>query len=120
MCLSIIDTGEGQGPEWFEETFLRLNGKYKTGIPFVQGKFSMGGTGVLPYCGKLAFQLVVSKRHPAMLREGESTDWGWTITRRNPPAEYRPSVYEYLVLDGKNTSGQMRYVTALAWVRKSI
>ena len=89
MCLSVVDKGEGQGPEWFKNTFLRLGGSYKVDIPFVQGKFSMGGTGVLPYCGNLAFQLIVSKRHPTMLREGESADWGWTITRRNPPAELR-------------------------------
>ena len=34
-----------------------------------------------------------------MLRPNENPEWGWTLIRRNPPREYRPSVYEYLVLE---------------------
>ena len=48
----IIDDGEGQNPSDFPETFLSLLRENKTKIPFVQGKFNMGGTGVFQFSGK--------------------------------------------------------------------
>ena len=47
----IIDRGEGQTPNTFADTFLSLNKSNKIRIPFVQGKFNAGGTGVLQFCG---------------------------------------------------------------------
>ena len=49
-CLTIADTGEGQTPDRFPETFLSLGKQNKMRIPFVQGKFNMGGTGVCQFC----------------------------------------------------------------------
>ena len=51
-CLSFYDAGEGQLPENFPSTFCSLiygsdEGSYKGAVPFVQGRFNMGGTGVL-------------------------------------------------------------------------
>jgi hypothetical protein len=46
-CLTIADQGEGQTPRKFPDTFLSLEKSNKLRIPFVQGKFNMGGTGVL-------------------------------------------------------------------------
>jgi hypothetical protein len=46
-CLTIADQGEGQTPRKFLDTFLSLEKSNKLRIPFVQGKFNMGGTGVL-------------------------------------------------------------------------
>ena len=99
--ITIADTGEGQIPDNFPDTFLSLNKSNKLRIPFVQGKFNMGGTGALQFCGdQHNFQLIVSRRRPELL--GSNTvsrddEWGFTIIRRRAPEEgVRSSVYEYL------------------------
>jgi hypothetical protein len=51
-CYLIVDRGEGQTPAAFPDTFLSLNRSNKLRIPFVQGKFNAGGTGVLQFCGQ--------------------------------------------------------------------
>jgi len=61
---TIADAGEGQTPDRMPETLLSLNRSNKLRIPFVQGKFNMGGTGVLKFCGHENLQLVISRRHP--------------------------------------------------------
>ena len=47
MSITISDAGEGQTPRMFPDTFLSIDKSNKLRIPFVQGKFNMGGTGVL-------------------------------------------------------------------------
>ena len=65
-CYLLIDQGEGQTPAMFPHTFLSLNKSNKLHIPFVQGKFNAGGTGVLQFCGSRDknYQLIVSRRDP--------------------------------------------------------
>ena len=83
-CLTIADRGEGQAPEMFPETLLSMHRSNKLRIPFVQGKFNMGGTGALRFCGKDNLQLVVSKRNPALGEGtgGSDSQWGFTVVRR--------------------------------------
>lgn len=100
-CFSIADSGEGQTPEMFPSTFLSLTESNKMRIPFVQGRFNMGGTGVLRFCGKSNLQLIVSRRNPKILDGDFSHEsdgmWGFTIVRReNPHGNRRNSVYTYL------------------------
>lgn len=96
--LTIIDEGEGQYPEDFHDTFLSLAKSNKIKIPFVQGKFNMGGSGVLQFCGEHNLQLIVSKKNTLL---GDS-DWGVTIVRRQEPkAGYKSSAYTYLAPGGK-------------------
>jgi hypothetical protein len=97
-CISIADAGEGQSPEELPNTILSLSKGIKKGIAFVQGRFNMGGTGALRFCGRRNLQLVVSKRLPALAeREGVSTAWGFTVVRRDDPNdETRVSTYRYL------------------------
>jgi hypothetical protein len=92
-CYTFADNGEGQHPQDFETTFLSLSKGNKKDIPFVQGKFNMGSSGVLSYCGKRWFKLIVSRRFD---KKGE---WGWTLMRRRP-ASGMP-VAEYFKLGGK-------------------
>ena len=103
-CYLLIDRGEGQTPARFPDTFLSLNKANKLRIPFVQGKFNAGGTGVLQFCGTKNFQLIVSRRHPSAAREGgdDSADlWGFTVVRRLRPSKgRRSSVYVYLAPGG--------------------
>ena len=42
-CYTIVDEGEGQRPLDFGATFCSLVRSNKLRIPFVQGKFNMGG-----------------------------------------------------------------------------
>jgi hypothetical protein len=94
-CFTVFDTGEGQSPQSMPETLLSLSKSNKLRIPFVQGKFNMGGTGVLPYCGKHNLQLIISRKHPDVAKHISNDDtlqeWGFTIVRREPPSGGRRS-----------------------------
>ncbi|MGB8646834.1 MAG: hypothetical protein WCF84_16460 [Anaerolineae bacterium] len=100
-CFTISDCGEGQTPAKMPDTFLSLTGSNKLRIPFVQGKFNMGGTGILRFCGRHNLQLIVSRRNPD-IKKGHFSDptddqWGFTIVRREDPKDgRRSSVYTYL------------------------
>lgn len=100
-CFTISDYGEGQTPSMIPRTLLSLNKSNKLRIPFVQGKFNMGGSGVLRFCGRRRLQLIVTRRDPRLLNPDESfpTDfhWGFTLVRRErPEGNARSSVYTYL------------------------
>ena len=102
-CISIADQGEGQSPGAFPDTFMSLQRSNKLRIPYVQGKFNMGGTGALQFCSRnFNLQLVLSRRNPALLPRRNQTndrdhDWGFTVVRRKAPTgDIRSSVYEYL------------------------
>ncbi|MFC1721755.1 hypothetical protein ACFL0Z_02485 [Patescibacteria group bacterium] len=101
--LAIIDKGEGQTPERIPETLLSLTKNNKIKIPFVQGKFGMGGSGVLRFCSPLhQLQLVISKRDPEIYDGEEESPWGVTVVRREDPKEgMRTSHCTYLA-PGKN------------------
>ena len=89
-CFTIADAGEGQTPDEMPETLLSLDRSNKLRIPFVQGKFNMGGTGILKFCGRHNLELVISKRNPAILGKtvGPSdAQWGFTIVRREHQPE---------------------------------
>jgi hypothetical protein len=97
-CLSLYDGGEGQLAENFPTTFCSLiygsdEGSYKGAIPFVQGRFNMGGTGVLPFCSdKYKLQLIVS-RVPPDVAKTTNHEWAFTIfcffaSKQNPSWRY--------------------------------
>jgi len=102
-CYTIIDNGEGQTPGNIHSTLLSLPGTKnpnKKGIPFVQGIFNMGGTGVTRFCGEQSIQLIITKRNPQLLPDSPNnrdTLWSFTILRRRSPTKIRGSSYiEYL------------------------
>ena len=122
-CLTIADIGEGQTPNLMPHTFLSIDRENKLRIPFVQGKFNMGGTGALKFCGRHRFQLVISRRNPAIVAAMKEDDpsadlWAFTIVRRElPRAEagaVRNSVYKYLAplfIDGSQDElGVLRFM----------
>jgi len=101
----IIDKGEGQTPKKMPETFLSLTKSNKLRIPFVQGKFNMGGTGALQFCGKHNLQLIISKRDPQIVEiegdDGSAEYWGFTIIRRvDPEKGMKSSTFKYLAPGG--------------------
>ncbi len=83
-CYTFCDNGEGQRPEDFVNTFLSLSAKNKSQIPFVQGKYNMGSSGVLNFCGRRWFKLIISRRY------NEESPWGWTLIRQNSPQDGMP------------------------------
>lgn len=95
----IYDNGEGQHPEDFESTFLSLVRGNKINIHFVQGKYNMGGSGALVFCGKKRYQLVASKKFD------NSGEFGFTLIRQHKigseAESNRASYFEYLKIDGK-------------------
>jgi len=102
--ITIADAGEGQLPDALPDTILSLEKGLKETIPFVQGKFNMGGTGVLRFCGSRNLQLILSKRSPVLAGPAPNK-WGFTIVRREPPNEHRRiSVYRYLAPVGADDS----------------
>ena len=94
----IYDNGEGQHPEEFEDTFLSLVRGNKIDIHFVQGKYNMGGSGALLFCGRERYQLIGSKRFD------NSGQFGFTLMRQrkigNSQDAKRHSHFEYLKIDG--------------------
>jgi hypothetical protein len=109
-CVTISDTGEGQSPQMMPNTFLSLDKSNKLRIPFVQGKFNMGGTGVLQFCGHSNLQLIVTHRNPeivkAMAESDDTVDlWAFTIVRRETgTGGVKNSVYTYLAPVGADFS----------------
>ena len=97
--ITIVDEGEGQTPNNVPETFMSLNKANKLRVPFVQGKFNMGGTGALRFCGYHGIQLVLTRRNPVLVNSNNLDDqmWSFTVVRRdNPRQSERSSVYRYL------------------------
>ena len=97
--LTVYDNGEGQHPEDFERTFLSLLEGNKTEIHFVQGKYNMGGSGPIVFCGKRRYQLIGSKRYDNTGR------FGFTLVREHPMSQRDEQVrkdtwYEYLKTGG--------------------
>lgn len=118
---TITDNGEGQTPHKMPDTMLSLHKGNKDKIKFTQGKFNMGGTGVLEFCGlERNVQLVISKRHPKLIANPPENDadncWSFTIIRRDDPtADGKSSRYTYLApieCNKENKKGGLLHFTA--------
>lgn len=98
---TLVDQGEGQTPKRMPETILSISRSNKLKVPFVQGKFNMGGTGALSFCGEHHFQLVISRRCPEIPNwDNDPTYslWSVTMVRKESAREGRKSsMYTYLV-----------------------
>ena len=97
--LIVYDDGEGQQPEDFEDTFLSLLYGNKNEIHFVQGKYNMGGSGAIVFCGKKRYQLMGSKRY------NNTGEFGFTLIRQHPLSIQEEKTkkntwYEYLKVNG--------------------
>ena len=101
VSFTIVDSGEGQSPNDMPKTLLSLDQGNKVSVQFVQGKFNMGGTGALRFCGRHNLQLIISRRNPSITasQSGDESvsEWGFTIVRREDPTGQRKiSMYTYL------------------------
>ena len=100
--ITIADDGEGQTPIDMPGTILSLLKGNKNAVPFVQGKFNMGGSGVLEFCGvDHNVELVISRRNPALLPADAIEDdrkWAFTIIRREDPSPASPRASRFTYL----------------------
>ncbi len=99
MNIVLVDRGEGQTPNSMPDTILSISRNNKLSVPFVQGKYNMGGTGALPFCGNHRLQLIISKRCPDIPSKGDRSfsEWSVTVVRREEAREgRRSSMYTYL------------------------
>lgn len=101
--LIIYDDGEGQRPEDFDGTFLSLLVGNKNEIHFVQGKYNMGGSGAIVFCGKKRYQLIASRRFDG------NGKFGFSLIREHPLSKTeeknrKHTWYEYLKIDGETPS----------------
>ncbi|HPE54814.1 MAG TPA: hypothetical protein P5514_05265 [Bacteroidales bacterium] len=112
----IYDNGEGQHPEKFEDTFLSLVRGNKINIHFVQGKYNMGGSGALVFCGKNRYQLIGSKRWD------NSGKFGFTLVRQNKIGQTtdakRFSYFEYFKFNGSIPSFDSKEMDLKLYDRK--
>lgn len=107
--ITVSDQGEGQAPRSFPRTLCSLSEKNKEDVPFLHGRFNMGGTAALRFCGKHNLQLIISKRNPKLLKrpieEPTDTHWGFTIVKRQLPegkSLREGSVFVYLAPVGSD------------------
>lgn len=129
-CISIADAGEGQSPGRFPDTFLSIDKSNKLRIPFVQGKFNMGGTGALKFCGQHSLQLIISRRNPRIIeawkgksskwtsRDPREDEWGFTVVRRERPTgaagDVRNSIFRYLAPVGSASPAEKQVLSFAA------
>lgn len=96
----VEDNGIGQHPNDFPRTVLSLNESNKVSRPEMIGAFGQGGSSTFAFA---KYGIIISRRDPLLLQEGQQDEVGWTIVRFNPLNEdFRHGRYEYLVVpDGR-------------------
>ncbi|MEJ7662196.1 MAG: hypothetical protein WKG07_22830 [Hymenobacter sp.] len=96
----LYDNGEGQHPAAFETTLLSLLRGNKNNVHFVQGKYNMGGSGAIVFCGRHGYQLIASRRYDG------TGEFGFTLTRKHKLLAHeedskKNTWYEYLTVGGR-------------------
>ena len=72
----VEDRGMGQHPSRFDKTLLSLHESNKVGKPYTMGTYGQGGSVTF---GFSRYTLILSRRHPDLLEEGQDDVVGWTI-----------------------------------------
>ena len=78
----IYDNGIGQHHSEFKDSFLSLHSNNKADIQFVQGKYNMGSTGSVVFCGDKKYQLIGSIKSD-VIKNDNDRDFGFTLVRRH-------------------------------------
>ena len=74
--ICVTDHGMGQHPSAFSKTLLSLNESNKVGKPYTMGTYGQGGSVTF---GFSKHTVILSRRHPSLLEEGQEDVVGWTV-----------------------------------------
>jgi len=91
----VIDSGEGQIPENIPNTFLSIMRENKNKIRFVHGRYNMGGLSSLGFCGEKKYQLLITRKDPALTDGVKNNKIGFTLVREYYPTDKYVSNPEY-------------------------
>ena len=103
--IEVRDLGIGQHPSDFPTTLVSLNEDYKVSKLYLMGAFGQGGQTSFAHC---EYGVIVSRKHPKLLRPDQEDEVGWTIVRYRDPTTanvvYKRGVWEYCVLSGSGAT----------------
>ncbi len=98
--IEIIDKGIGQNPDDFPLTLLSLNEDNKVSKFYLIGAFGQGGQTSFRYC-KNGYGIIISRKHPNLLRDGQKDKIGWSIVRYWDPSTedqlWKTGSYQYCI-----------------------
>jgi hypothetical protein len=93
FSVTIRDRGMGQEPKRMHETLLSLSESDKPEKPYLIGLFGQGGSSTFAAC---QYSVLLSRRAPDLLREGEDGGVGWTIVQHIHPKGRRDPYFAFL------------------------
>jgi hypothetical protein len=96
------DQGIGQHPTDFWKTILSLQLGNKVDIPYTAGQYGHGAGMLLTFT--IGGQIMISRRHPKLLSEGQDDYAGLVLVRKQKPSEAKRIQPHYECLVSKNTS----------------
>ena len=96
--VDVWDRGIGQHPSDFPDTLVSLNSNYKVSKLYLIGAFGQGGQTSFGHC---EYGVIISRKCPNLLRQGQSDVVGWTIVRYQDPSTpeviHKIGFWEYCV-----------------------
>jgi hypothetical protein len=95
FAVTIRDEGMGQMPARMHETLLSLGQSDKADKPYLIGIFGQGGSSAFSVSD---YSIIISRRAPEILNQGEDDGAGWSIVRSIQPKGRRDHYYAYLAL----------------------
>lgn len=100
FAVTVRDHGMGQMPPRMHETLLSLGQSDKADKPYLIGVFGQGGSSAFSVSD---YSIIVSRRAPDILRQGEDGGAGWSIVRAIQPKGRRDHYYAYLAVSEDGT-----------------
>lgn len=104
--VTIKDFGIGIHPDEFEDTVVGLGKSLKRGKKHLLGAYGWGGSQTFMWCNgvnesvnfeSLPLAIIVSRKNPQLLKEGQRDEVGWTIVRYKENPDEKHGVFQYLV-----------------------
>ena len=96
--IEILDRGIGQHPIDFPDTLLGLNSNYKVKKLYLIGAFGQGGQTSFSHS---RYGIIISRKNPKLLKEGQEDIIGWSIVRYNDPSSrddiWKNGLWEYCI-----------------------
>ena len=95
ITISTLDQGMGIHPSEFKNTVCTLmKTSEKSNQKCMRGRYGVGSRAILAHLKKDGFEIVISRRHPDYLKEGQKDLVGVTIFRKS---NHQDRYYEYMV-----------------------